>query len=135
MHLTPEASSEGVTVKDRLTVAAHCLLALRELTRGTELSRVEFTLSDPETLVVTIALQPRDEFVIELYMESSDYPLDGAVTVFDHVQDHLAEERSTWGEARPACRPGHAHPASCRHRGDHLVLICPHDLGVIKRLV
>jgi hypothetical protein len=119
----------------RLSMVANCVRVLEELIQPGELARIEIGLSDPEAIVLTILLPPRDEFAIELYMESSDNPLDAAVTVFDYVQEHLAEEGPARGEARPACRPGHAHPASCRRQEDAVVLVCPRDSGVLRTIV
>lgn len=119
----------------RLSMAANCVRVLEALMQPSELARIGIGLSDPESILLTILLPPRDEIVIELYMESSDDPLDAAVTVFDYMQEHLAENGPTRGEARPACRPGHAHPSSCRRQEDSVVLICPRDMGVLRRIV
>jgi hypothetical protein len=102
----------------RLTMIASCTLAV----------------NDPESIVFSVGLREPDEIIVELFMESSDYPLDAAVTVFDRVQDYLAENGPTRGEARPQCRPGHAHPAMCERKEASLVLVCPADLSVLRRL-
>jgi hypothetical protein len=120
---------------ERLLIVANCFIAMRELVHPGEVSRVEVDLSDPEAIRLAIILGQHDELAIELFMESSDYPLEAAVTVFDHLQDHLVENGATRGEARPACRPGHAHPASCQRRDDNLLLVCPDDQGVIRKLI
>src|ERR1700712_2618825 len=121
--------------EDRLFVVGACLLALAELIRPGEVPRIEIGLSDPETISLTIELQPRDEIVFELFMEASDYPLDAVVTAFNYVQDYLAENGPTRAEARPACRPGHAPPAICQRRYDAVMIVCPGDLEVIRRIV
>jgi hypothetical protein len=120
---------------ERLAVAGACLRALTELIQPAEVSRIEIDLSNPETISVTIELHPRDEIAFELFMESSDYPLDAVVTAFNYVQDYLAENGPTRAEARPTCRPGHAHPGICQRRDDAIVIVCPDDLEVIRRIV
>jgi hypothetical protein len=121
--------------ENRLFVVGACLLALAELIHASEVPRIQIDLSDPETISLAIELQPRDEIVFELFMEASDYPLDAVVTAFNYVQDYLAENGPTRAEARPACRPGHAHPAICQRRDDAVVIVCPDDLDVIRRIV
>ena len=119
----------------RIAIAGACLQALTELIHVGEAARIQFDLSDPETIVLTIELSPQGEVVFELLMESSDYPLDAVVTAFNYVQDYLAENGPTRAEARPACRPGHAHPAICQRRDDAVVIVCPGDLEVIRRIM
>lgn len=121
--------------EDRLFVAGACLLALTELIHAGEVSRIEISLSDPEIIVLTIQLFSRDEIVFELFLDASDYPLDAVVTAFNYVQDYLAENGPTRAKARPACRPGHAHPAICQRRDETVVIVCPRDVEVIRRIV
>jgi hypothetical protein len=121
--------------EERLPIAAACLLALAELLHAGEAPRIEINLSVPETMSLTIDLHPRDEIVFELLLEASDSPLDAVVTAFDYVQDYLAENGLTRGEARPACRSGHAHPAICQRWDDAVVIVCPSDLEVIRWIV
>jgi hypothetical protein len=121
--------------EERLPIAAACLLALTELLHTGEVPRIEINLSDPETISLTIDLHPRDEIVFELLLGASDYPLDAVVTAFDYVQDYLAENGPSRAEARPTCRPGHAHPAMCQRRDDAVVIVCPRDLEVVRRIV
>lgn len=118
----------------RLVMIAGCLHALNELVYTGEVMTISADLSDPESIVFSIGLREPDEIVVELFMESSDYPLDAAVTIFDRVQDYLAENGPTRAEARPQCRPGHAHPALCERRDSSLVLVCPDDLSLLRRI-
>jgi hypothetical protein len=118
----------------RLLMIASCMLAVNELINAGEVTTITADLSDSESIVFTIALSVPDEIIVEIFMESSDYPLDAAVTVFDRVQDYLAENGPTRAEARPQCRPGHAHPAMCQRRDSSLVLVCPADLSVLRQL-
>lgn len=120
---------------ERLAAAGACLLALAELIRPGEVPRIEIGLIDPDTILVTIELHPRDEIVFELFLDASDHPLDAVVTAFNYVQDYLAENGPMRAEARPVCRPGHAHPAICQRRDDAVVIVCPDDSGVIRRIV
>lgn len=57
------------------------------------------------------------------------------MTALNYVQDYLTEDGPTQAEARPACRPDHTHPAICQRRGDAVVIVCPDDLEVIRRIV
>jgi hypothetical protein len=121
--------------ESRLSIVGACLLAMVELLGAGEAPRIEIILNDPEAISLTIELHPRDEIVFELPLEASDHPLDAVVTAFDYVQDYLAENGPTRAEARPACRPGHAHPAICQRRDDAVVIVCPDDLEVVRRIV
>ncbi|MDQ2956316.1 MAG: hypothetical protein M3Y42_05060 [Actinomycetota bacterium] len=116
----------------RLVMVASCVQALNELVNTGEVTALSADLSDPESIVFTVGLREPDEIIVELFMESSDYPLDVAVTVFDRVQDYLAENGPTRAEARPRCRPGHAHPAMFHRRESSLVLVCPEDLTILR---
>jgi len=119
----------------RMRVAAACVRVLGELFEPGELRAVSFDLADPETIGVTVGLPGIDERFIELFVESADHPLDMVLPVFDQMQQFLAEENgSTWGQARPRCRDGHVHPASCHRIDDALFLACPVDRESFKRL-
>lgn len=51
--------------------------------------------------------------------------MDAALTAFNWMQDHLAENGQTRAQARPTCPAGHAHPAICQNRRGFLYLVCP----------
>lgn len=55
--------------EDRLFVVG-LLRALTEPIHVGQAPRVEINLSDPEAIVLTIELHPRDETVFELFMEA-----------------------------------------------------------------
>lgn len=119
----------------RLTVSAASLRVLGELFELGELRAVSFDLAEPDTIGVTVGLPGIDERFLELYAESGDHPLDMVLPVFDQMQRFLAEENGpTWGQARPRCRDGHVHPASCQRIDDGLYLVCPTDWKSFKRL-
>jgi hypothetical protein len=52
----------------------------------------------------------------------------------ERLQDELTETHGAWGQARPACRPGHTHPASAEMRDGAAVWSCPRDGTVLARI-
>ncbi|MFL6163197.1 MAG: hypothetical protein ACJ74U_13320 [Jatrophihabitantaceae bacterium] len=124
-----------MTQDDRLLTAVTCLRVLATLFGPGELRAISFDLAEPDTIGVTIGLPGIDERFIELYTKSADHPLDLVLPVFDQLQQFLAEENGpTRGEARPHCRDGHTHPATCHRKDDGLFLVCPVDLEPFERL-
>jgi hypothetical protein len=55
------------------------------------------------------------------------------VAIAEGIQEHLPEERETWGQPRPAC-PGHAHEAVARVIDGGAWWICP-ELGTALKLI
>jgi hypothetical protein len=52
----------------------------------------------------------------------------------DGIQEHLSEQRSTWGQARPPC-PGHLHPASVRVHDGVAWWECPRERRPLRPVV
>ncbi|MBV9823122.1 MAG: hypothetical protein JO144_12865 [Actinobacteria bacterium] len=119
---------------NRLDSASQCVRVLGELLEPGELARLTVDLSVPETISFTAQLTRGDQLELTLYSESDD-PLDAARTAFNWLQDYLAENGETRGQARPACPAGHAHPAICQEQDGGLYLVCPADPGTVRRIL
>jgi len=64
--------------------------------------------------------------VFELYLDDATWPAAEVIAqLFDQMQDVLADSEMTWGEARPPCLPGHAHPRNLARTGTGLEWSCP----------
>lgn len=88
--------------------------------------QIEVTLSDGETVGAYI---PDEDMCL-------DYGIGyGICSVFDSLQQDLPHIRQLWGQALPACRPGHPHPALIRERDGAVQLYCPADRECLRVLV
>jgi hypothetical protein len=90
---------------------------------GNKLLSVDFELASGEIITVNVGGEGSGATLANVVM-----------TAFDLAQQELAESDLSWGEARPACLPGHAHPATCSEVGNSVVLACPLDYAVIRVL-
>jgi hypothetical protein len=87
---------------------------------------IEITLSEGETVG---AYLPDVDMCL-------DYgPGDAVCTVFDSLQRDLPHQRQLWGQALPACRSGHPHPALIRQLDGAVQLYCPADRETLRVLV
>jgi hypothetical protein len=58
-------------------------------------------------------------------------PEEQKATIAERLQDEYGETGGAWAEARPACQPGHAHPAMAEIRDGRAVWRCPRDGRVV----
>jgi hypothetical protein len=70
---------------------------------------------------------PGTEFRLELWTGDGEPGM--ALHLFSELQDFVADQDFAWGEARPPCPAGHAHPAKLVVQGRDLELVCPDDAG------
>jgi hypothetical protein len=101
----------------------------------------------PSRIGLSLTCRPQPEvetaLVVTVHLEAgggwgfgvdTQWPLpDLLVSIAGGIQEHLPEERETWGQPRPAC-PAHAHEAVARVIDGGAWWICP-ELGTPLKLI
>lgn len=111
---------------------AYALLGISPLLSIDELAGVTWE-DDDGRLAINLELAAGPRITVNVGLESSGASLANVVmTAFDLLQQELAETTPFRSQARPACRPGHAHPATCEELDNVVALVCPQDHQVLR---